>query len=589
MRSEARTIRLEAVAYLVILLAAAGLRLANLGWPPISDTEARHALAASALAGSPSPFDPGLETPPSGASYRVTTAFLFQLFGSSDAMARVLPALAGVALCMLPLLARRRLGPGVALALSGLLSFSPELVTVSRQAGPTSLACLGVAGLLVLLVGQDTPAIGDRRSTWAVAFAALALTSGSAWIQGVVGLLLGAGLLALWWKRQAGSGALFQGFSFSRREIVIGLVLVLGISTGVGLYPGGAADPFESIGSWLAGWSGSARMPVLSEILIVPVYEPILVVFGLIGMVLAFRRKDRFGVAAAFWALGGLILAAIYPGRTGLNLAWVVIPAAYLASGGVIWVIERLLAEGGWLRLAGMMGAYVALAAFIYLQGAAYASDLSVDLPALEPTVRIVIVFVGLLIWAVLVVLFGTGWSWSASAGALAAALFSILSAVSIASIVRLNFGSAAAEGGQLWRPQVAAVGLREMSSTLEFLSRANLEDPGGLTIGFQGSAPPSLAWAVRDFEKAPLSATDQAPPVVLAPSEAEPALHADYLGQLLAIAETNDWDGAFPPDVVSWWLLRRSPIRLDDWVLLVRADVATQGGLTALGNETNP
>jgi hypothetical protein len=588
-RSGGWTLRLEVAAYLVIFLAAAGVRLTDLGWPPLSDAEARHALAASALVGRPAAFDPAPGTPPPGVSYRVATALLFQLFGSGEATARVVPALAGVALCMLPLLARRRLGAGGALALSGLLSFSPELVTVSRQAGPTSLAILGLVGFVIILVGQETPAAGDRRSTLAIVFAALALTSGSEWIQGVVGLMLGTGLLALWRGRQRTGGPVSAGLSFTRRQMVIGLLTVIGISTAVGLYPRGASDPFEAIAAWLTRWSGPAVMPILSEILVVPAYEPILFIFGLIGTVLAFRRKDQLGVVAAFWAVGALFLAAIYPGRTGLDLAWVVVPAAYLASCGAISAIEWMMTDRAWYRLGGMMAAYIALAAFIYLQAAAYASDLTLDLPPLEPTVRLVILLIGLLIWAVLFILFGTGWSWAAAGGALAAAIFSILSAVSIASIARLNFGSSAAEGGHLWKPTTSAVGLQELDSTLGLLSRAYREDPGGLTISLSGSAPPSLAWTIRGFDEAPASATDLAPPVVLAPSDTQPALHADYLGQLLAIAETNDWDGAFPPDVVSWWLLRRAPIRLDDWLLLVRADVATQGGLTALGSETNP
>jgi hypothetical protein len=589
MRLKGGSVRVEAVAYLILLLVGGWLRLSDLGWPPLSDTEARHALAASALSGNPSPFDPNLGNPPPGVSYRVGTAGLIQLFGSSDAMARVLPALAGLALCFLPLLARRRLGAGGALALTALLSLSPVLVTVSRQAGSTSLACLGLVGFLVALIGRDPSATGTRRATWAAAFAALALTSGSAWVQGVVGLALGVGLLALRQTRRARSVYLSIRSSFSLRELVVGLILVLGIATGLGSYPSGAADTFESLGSWLSGWSAPASMPVLSEILVIPAYDPLLMVFGCIGAAIAFRRKDELGVAAVFWSLGGLILAAVYPGRSSLDLAWVAVPVAYLASRGLLFLIGVLLSEQAWPRVAGMTGAYVALAAFVYLQLAAYASDLGLDLPVLEPNVRLVIVIIGILVLVALVLLFGTGWSWSASGSAFAAAIFLVLSAVSIGSIVRLNFGSSAAEAGQLWEPRVSAVGLRELRFTLDFLSEAYLDDPGGLTLVVDGSVPPSLAWTVRRFEEAPVSAGGEAPPVVLAPSEAEPALRADYLGQLLAIAETNNWEGTFPPDVVSWWVLHRSPIRLDDWVMLVRADVATQGGLTALGNETNP
>jgi len=589
MKSTTLTIRLEAVACLVILLVGAWIRLSNLGWPPLSDAEARQALAASALAGSPSPFDTGLDKPPLGSAYKVTSAILFQLFGSSDTVARAWPAIGGVALCLLPLVARRRLGVGTSLVLSALLSFSPVMVTVSRQAGGTGLAGLGFLGFLLLLIGREPAGSGMRRTTWATASAALALTSGPAWVQGLVGLGLGVGFTAIWRTRQEDPSPVHDGFSFSRRDLMIVLLLVLGIATGLGLNPGGAADTFESLAGWLSGWSASAGLPILSALLILPVYEPLLLVFGFIGAVISFRSKDMIGAASAFWALGALIAAAIFPSRTALDLMWVAIPSAYLASRGVIVLLEALLSERDWLRFLGMTAAFVGLAAFIYLQLAAYASGLDVELAVLDPTLRIGIIFVALLISVVLVVLFGTGWSWSASGTALGVAILGLLSAISVSSIIRLNFVRQAAEGGQLWQSRVAAVGLHQLAAGLDFLSRANLEDPGGLTLSVEGSAPPSLVWTVRGYGKEPVSASGQAPPVVLAPSDNRPSLRADYLGQSLAIAEINNWIGALPLDAMSWWILHRAPVERDNWVMLVRADVATQGGLTALGSDTIP
>lgn len=589
MQSSVRTIRLEAVVYLVILLAAAWLRLVDLGWPPLSDAEARHALAASALSGSPSPFDPGVESPPPGSAYRVPTSVVFQLVGSSDAVARVVPALAGVALCLLPLLARGKIGAKLSLTLAFILSFSPLMVTISRQAGGTILACLGVAGFVILLVGGDPASGSSRKVIGAVALGALALTSGPAWVQGIVSLGLGAGLTVLWRTRQGEPKPSFAFISFSRRELVIGLLLILGIASGFGLYPGGAADTFESLGAWLSGWSASTTLPWLSPLLIIPIYEPLLLAFGLIGVVISFRRKDLYGVVAAFWALGALAAALVYPGRSALDLVWVALPAAYLASCGLLALVEAMLGQEDWLRFAGMTGAFVLLAAFVELQLVAYASGLGVEFAVLDPSLRLGIIFVAVLIGVVLVVLFGTGWSWSASGTAVGVAMFGVLSAISIASLVRLNFADAAAEGGQMWEPRVPALGLHELAFSLDFLNRAYRDDPGGLTVTIQGSAPPSLAWTVRDFQEELVSATEQAPPVVLAPSDAEPSLRADYLGQKLAVAELNDWDGALPPDVLSWLVLHRAPVKFDDWVMLVRADIATQGGLTAQGSETNP
>lgn len=584
-----RTLRLEAAVYLVILMAAAWLRLADLGWPPLSDAEASQALAAAALSGSPSPFDPAPDNPPAGTAYQVPTSVLFQLVGSSDTAARVLPAVAGLAVCLLPLLARRMIGPKLSLTLTAVLAFSPLMITASRQAGGTILACLGLAGFAVLLVDRDPTGAKPRQGIGMVAFGALALTSGAAWVQGVVGLGLGIAFTMLWWNRRGEGGFPAQVFALSRRELVIGLLLILAIATGFGLYPGGAADTFESLAAWLTGFSAASRMSILSAFLIIPFYEPLLLVFGIVGAVISFRRKDLFGIVSTFWALGALLIALSYPARSALDLIWVGLPGAYLASRGVLLLVEAVVGQSDWLRFAGMTGAFIVLSAFVELQLAAYASGLGVEFAILDPSLRLGIIFVALLIWIVLVVLFGTGWSWSTSMTALGVAVIGLLSAISVASIVRLNFAAAAAQGGQLWDSHVSAAGLHDLSFTLDFLSRAYQEDPGGLTITVEGHATPSLAWTVRGYDAEPIRATEQAPPVILAPAKAEPSLRADYLGQLLALAETNNWNGALPPDVLTWVVLHKAPVEFDDWLLLVRADVATQGGLTALGSETDP
>jgi hypothetical protein len=330
-------------------------------------------------------------------------------------------------------------------------------------------------------------------------------------------------------------------------------------------------------------------MPVIASVLLIPVYEPLLLVFGLVGAVISFRRRDQAGVAASFWALGAMIALAAYPSRSALDLLWIAFPASFLAARVVVVLAESVLAEGNWLRFAGMTVAFGVLVAFIYLQVVAYAIGLGPELAILDPRLRLGIIVVAGLIGVVLLVLFGTGWSWAAAGQTVGVVAFGALLAVSSSSVFRLNYTPKAAEGAQLWQPRVATVGLRELASTLDFLSKSYLEDPDGLTLEIAGTAPPSLIWVLRDFGRAPVVPSAPAPPVVLAPDGSEPNLRADYYGQRLEIAETNAWEGALPPDVLSWLIFHRAPVESDNWLMLVRADVATQGGITSLGSDTNP
>ena len=131
----------ERVGYIVVGLLAAALRFAQLGLRPLNEAEAVQALAAlrftdGALQAAPPGTIPGLFT---------GNVVAFTLMGSGDAIARWLPALAGVILVLLPYGLRHRLGRGGALAASFLLAVSPSAVYFSRNID--SAIVVGACGL----------------------------------------------------------------------------------------------------------------------------------------------------------------------------------------------------------------------------------------------------------------------------------------------------------------------------------------------------------------------------------------------------------------------------------------------------------
>ena len=132
---ERKSIRLswltgEVALYALIALAAAGLRLYRLGTRPMTEGEAAQALAAWR-------FIQGQAVEPTGYSPFLLTSniLLFGLFRAGDFTARLVPALFGVALVLLPYLLRRRLGRMGALAASFLLAISPAANFFSRYLG----------------------------------------------------------------------------------------------------------------------------------------------------------------------------------------------------------------------------------------------------------------------------------------------------------------------------------------------------------------------------------------------------------------------------------------------------------------------
>ena len=145
---------LEMAAWAVTGLLAAALRLGWLGVRPLGEGEAEQALAAWRFA------QGSIQAAPEGtlpALFSGNVA-VFTLLGANDGTARLWPALAGLALVLLPYTLRQRLGRGGALAAALLLAISPTAVWSARSLdGATLVAACGlalVAGIFVTLDGE---------------------------------------------------------------------------------------------------------------------------------------------------------------------------------------------------------------------------------------------------------------------------------------------------------------------------------------------------------------------------------------------------------------------------------------------------
>src|SRR5574340_60049 len=101
-----RTFRRETAFFLLALLIGLAVRLIGLGARPLTDQEATWALQALNVASGTHP------AVGSNSVYVALTATLFFAFGgASNALARLIPALAGSALILIPMLFRERLKP----------------------------------------------------------------------------------------------------------------------------------------------------------------------------------------------------------------------------------------------------------------------------------------------------------------------------------------------------------------------------------------------------------------------------------------------------------------------------------------------
>src|SRR5512146_1542679 len=130
-----RRFRYEPLLYGLAFILALAIRVVKLDTPPLSDNEARWALQALGVAQGTRPL---LGSQP---AYILLTSVLFYLLGAgTNFLARLVPALAGSALSLVPSLFAHRLKPRPTVILAFLLALEPGLVALSRQAGSGILA-----------------------------------------------------------------------------------------------------------------------------------------------------------------------------------------------------------------------------------------------------------------------------------------------------------------------------------------------------------------------------------------------------------------------------------------------------------------
>jgi len=161
----------EVAVYLALMLIAFVMRLWQLGARAVHYDEGIHLGCSCNIFSHPAAWclDPWVHGP----LQFIGTNIVFSIFGQSEFTARLLPAVFGTAIVILPFFLRRQLGRWGALAVAILLAFSPLFMYYSRYARDD----IYVAFFTLLLVVCIWNYIADRRQRWLyIGVAALSLS-----------------------------------------------------------------------------------------------------------------------------------------------------------------------------------------------------------------------------------------------------------------------------------------------------------------------------------------------------------------------------------------------------------------------------
>lgn len=564
-RSSARSLTLGGSLAVVLLLAAAAMRFYALGRPPLSADEAAQALAALRFVGGQpqdlTPYSPLLTH---------ANLLLFFLFGGSDGVARIVPALTGVLLAVLPfVLLRQRLGTGAALAAGLLIALSPTFLLFSRSVDPVVITAACALVLVVELFAylEDH---APRRLVWIAAALALGLNAGPG-IYTVLFLLFlyAAGSWVL--HRLGDERTAWPLFLEAMREAVrrrralaqagaVFAAVFVAVATGFLVNFAGVQAALNLVPRWIAAFRTSPDYPLWYHLGGLLLYEPVSLLFGLLGAVAVLRRGDRLGGFLVFWFVGGLALYTVLGVTDPRSMPIVLLPLALLAGVGVAQVLhfgDRTIALQAAIVAAFVtpMLVYAGLQVSIYAVSTSQPARLWMALGAAVLAMAAVILFV----------LTGMGSEWERTAilQGLGISLLVLALGTSVHMAAWLNYRAVNPARELLLRVPTSP-NVRWMVQVLETISEERVGDTVSLPIAVDGRLGPVVPWYLKHFTNVTVIDEIRGPtgtPVVVVPAEEEqPPIGTEYVGQRFRLA--TDWRpvGISGVDFIRWYLWREGP-----------------------------
>ena len=568
-------VSVEALAWLTVGLLALVLRVAQLDVIPFSNAEAHEALAAWHVAWPDAPGSAPLSSSP--LMFALNTLVMAS-FGSAGAAPRIMTALAGVALVLLPLLWRREMGRTGALVAGVLLTISPTALVSARTMSPTVWAVL----LAVTGLWFARRFVRSRRAHDALLASVLIVSV--ALLADPTGMILLAVLLVGWVVAVLLSGddvpevqpmprlraALAEWPWWS--ALIASVIAVVLVGTLFFMHPRGLTQ----IGELLArGVDGLFRRPqgypISFPLLSVLLYEPPLWLFGAIGAYFALNGDRLWGRFLTGWLFGALVAGVLYQGGEPQHGLWLVIPLAGLA-GDVVTRLLRPVEDAYWVVPAWavpLMGiGTVALLGIVAINLLQIARSLMLSNALTTVQVEPRPVVIGIMTLPLLLIFFFLGGSlWGSRAAwrgvGLGALLF--LGVYSLSNA----WGAAvtrADDARELWRVNPVSRDTALLRQTVIEASLRATGAPDRLTLTALLPDDGALAWLLRDYadlEYVPALERGINAPVVIAPVGMElTEAGARYVGQDFTVTHTWSLSDLRLVDLPMWIFYRETQAR---------------------------
>ena len=555
-----KQISVEKTLYAVVFLTALFLRMISLEKIPLGNLEAVNALQAFDIV-SGNDYQVGVQ--PALVSL---TSILFVFFESSNFFARLIPALCGSLLVLLPLLFKKFTGQKEALILAFFLALDPALIAVSRQAQGLILSVF----FTILTAGM----ILNKKTIGGGICLALALLSGPQVISGILILLL-TGLI---WKK------FFKGqFDFNEVQesenildwkklgFICAAVLVL-VSTGFFFYPELITGFGNSLVAYFSGWRISQGTPFTFLLLALLVYETFLLFFSFAAALRNVVLKDPKIQFYSVWFFISLFVVLIYSERQIGDVVWCIIPLGLLAASQTIMISEFFNEEKLTFLGQSLLVLIIFLFVFNNLAGI-FNNPLQGNV---DWQIRLAGIIGGLVLVIALTVLMWWGWSGSIARNGLVWGIGAFLFILFLSAGWH-STGLGQSPQAELWFYSDYIQDADLLSDTIDSIAEWNMSAAGDPVIIVKNFESPSLRWELKDYQNLKFSSlvsVDASPDFIITPSNQVVEQIDSYTGQDFIWDVNPAWDLILPEEWINWALYKAAPLEKESIILWVRSEL---------------
>lgn len=484
-------------------------------------------------------------------------ALLFAVFGASEASARLVAALSGVVLCLLPVALRLQLGRTRALIFAALLALSPTLWFVSREMGGAILAwTLAFAAHCAWRARRPAPAVA--------AFGALLATGQDAIPPLIVTVLASSAAMPL------------DAVRSSARAAAIALLAFVLSATALLMRPVGLGDAFNGYALWSQTPRGSESVSIGRLILGLVISEPVIWLGAAFALVAFARVRASVRAEAAWlvWVAAGSGVLTVTAGRSAALLTPLVIGMAGLSSAAYDALLASAQRWGSWPREGAVAAIAFVLLIYAGLGVWQYAGQ--------GRSAWLVSVVIAALLIAALIAAGSLTMDYGAPLRGVALAGIAALSLYTFGVGIQMNHARPY-NPAEPYRAQAADSDLAALREGIRLISVRATGEPNALAVHLAEGAPAALRWALRDWRSA--DAHEDAG-VVLTPASEKPGVAGNFIGTAYAATAQAPLNkvrcvglpqGGFDCWSLARWLAFRDAegTHTDLWVLWLRDDVA--------------